>query len=123
MIKFKRLLKSFRYAFKGLFKVLREEQNLKVQFIAAFFVIIMATYFRVKTMEWAILLVVIAQVVMMEIINSAVERVSDVIKPRISNYVKEIKDIMAAAVMFASIIAVVVGVIIFYPYVRGLANL
>ncbi len=53
---------------------------------------------------------------MLEITNSAVERITDVLKPRINGYVKEIKDIMAAGVMMASIIAVVIGIFIFWPY-------
>jgi diacylglycerol kinase len=53
----------------------------------------------------------------MEVINSAVERVTDVLKPRISSYVKEIKDIMAAAVMLASFVSVLLGIIIFWPYI------
>ena len=119
MIKFKRLIKSFRYASKGLWKTLREEQNLQVQGSAALFVIIMAGFFRVSRLEWAILVLIIGLVVLMEILNSAVERVSDVLKPRINSYVKEIKDIMAAAVMLASIIAVIIGLIIFTPYIMG----
>ncbi len=120
MIRFGRLLKSFKYAFKGLFKVLREEQNLKVQFFLALIVVLLAWYFKVEAVEWILLLLVISFVVVMEIVNSAVERVSDVLRPRISNYVKEIKDIMAAAVMFASVVAIIVGLIIFYPYISQL---
>jgi len=59
---------------------------------------------------------VIGLVILMEIINSAIERITDVLKPRLDNYVKEIKDIMAAAVMLASVIAIIVGLIIFIPY-------
>ena len=58
----------------------------------------------------------IGLVILMEIVNSAVERVTDVLKPRINGYVKEIKDIMAAAVMLASLVALIIGVIIFWPY-------
>jgi diacylglycerol kinase len=52
----------------------------------------------------------------MEILNSAVERVADALKPRIDNYVKEIKDIMAAGVMLASIMSIIAGIFIFLPY-------
>ena len=51
----------------------------------------------------------------MEIANSAVERVTDVLKPRIDGYVKDIKDIMAAAVMLSSLAAVIIGLIILGP--------
>jgi len=116
MIKIGRLFKSFTYAFQGLFRVLREEQNLKLQLIAAVLVIALGVYFGISHIEWALLLLAIFLVILMEIINSAIERVSDVLKPRIHSYVKEIKDIMAAAVMMASLLAIIMGVIIFYPH-------
>lgn len=55
-------------------------------------------------------------VFLMEISNSAVERITDLFKPRINTYVKEIKDIMAAAVMLSSFGAVLVGLLVFGPY-------
>ncbi|MFA4833264.1 MAG: diacylglycerol kinase family protein [Patescibacteria group bacterium] len=116
MIKIKRLYKSFTYAFRGLFKTLREEQNLQIQSVAGLVVIIFGWYFKIENWEWLILIFVIGLVILMELINSAVERITDVLKPRLDNYVKEIKDIMAAAVMLASAIAVIVGLIIFLPY-------
>jgi diacylglycerol kinase len=119
MIKVGRLIKSFTYAFHGLYRVLREEQNLKLQMVAGIAVIILGIYFGINNIEWALLLLVIFLVILMEIVNSAIERVSDVLKPRIHAYVKEIKDIMAAAVMMASILAVIMGILIFYPYLSG----
>jgi len=116
MIKVKRLVKSFVYAFRGLGKTFKEEQNLQVQTIIAIFVIILAGIFQVNIIEWSLLIIVISLVILTEIINSAVERITDVLKPRINSYVKEIKDIMAAAVMMASITATVVGIIILGPY-------
>lgn len=116
MIRVKRLLKSFKYAIRGLLKTLFEEQNLQIQSIAGLVVIILGWYFKIENWEWLILILVIGLVILMELINSAVERITDVLKPRLDSYVKEIKDIMAAAVMLASIIAVIVGLIIFLPY-------
>ena len=116
MIKIKRLYKSFAYAFRGLGKTLREEQNLQIQSAAGLVVIILGWYFRIEVEKWLILILVIGLVILMELINSAVERITDVLKPRLDSYVKEIKDIMAAAVMLASVIAIIVGLIIFLPY-------
>ena len=116
MIKISRLYKSFIYAFRGLFKTLAEEQNLQIQSLAGLVVIVLGWCLEIKIWEWCILLLVIFIVILMEIINSAVERITDVLKPRLDTYVKEIKDIMAAAVMLASLVAVVIGLIIFIPY-------
>jgi len=117
MIRFKRLFKSFKYALRGFIKTLKEEQNLKVQSTAGILVLIMAWYFGVSRIEWVLLIFVIGLVILMEIANSAVERIADVLKPRINTYVKEIKDITAAAVLLSSIISVIVGLIIFWPYI------
>ncbi len=116
MIKIKRLFKSFKYAFRGLFKTFHEEQNLKIQSLVGLIIILLGLYFKISRLEWIILILVIGLVILMEIVNSSVERITDVLKPRINGYVKEIKDIMAAAVMLASIIAIIIGIIIFAPH-------
>lgn len=116
MIKIKRLFKSFKYAFRGLFKTLREEQNLQAQSALGLIAVLLGWYFKIQAWQWAVLALAIGLVILMEIINSAIERITDVLKPRIDNYVKEIKDIMAAAVMLASILAIIIGLIIFLPY-------
>jgi len=120
MISIKRLFKSFRYAIKGMMKTLREEQNLHIQSIAAIIVVVLGAYFNLTRIEWIALILVIGLVIIMEVVNSAIERVTDMLKPRLNTYVKEIKDIMAAAVMLASIIAVLVGLIVFMPYISNM---
>lgn len=117
MIRFKRLLKSFKYAFKGLRRTFREEQNLRVQTIAGSLALFLGWLFQISRFDWIMLIFVVSLVILMELANSAVERVTDVLKPRISTYVKEIKDIMAAVVMLASLVSVIVGILIFWPYI------
>ena len=117
MIKIRRLLKSFKYAAKGLLKVFHEEQNLKLQVTIGLLVIILAWALNVNRFEWCLLILVMALVILTEVINSAIERVTDVLKPRINGYVKEIKDIMATAVMLASLAAVIIGLVILGPHI------
>lgn len=117
MIRIKRLFKSFTYAFRGLFKILGEEQNLAIQSVAGAVVVFLGWFLGVSPVEWCLLIISILLVILMEVANSAVERVTDILKPRIHEYVKEIKDIMAAAVMLASISSVIIGIIIFTPYI------
>lgn len=119
MISIKRLVKSFHYALKGLVKTFQEEQNLKAQSAAGLLALLLAWQLKISRFEWTVLVLVIGLVILMEIVNSAVERVTDVLKPRINGYVKEIKDIMAAAVMLASLVALIVGLIIFWPHFFG----
>jgi len=123
MKRINRLIKSFVYAFRGLVKTFKEEQNLKIQSTIGLFAIILAWLWQIGRLEWALLILTISLVVLLEIINSAVERITDVLKPRINGYVKEIKDIMAAGVLLASITSLIVGLIIFWPYlVRSLGQ-
>ncbi len=119
MIRVKRLAKSFTYAFKGLQKVFKEEQNIRILFFIALVSATLAAYFRISRIEWCVLIISLTLPILMETVNSAVERVADVLKPRIDKYAKEVKDIMAAAVLFASIATLVVGAIIFLPYLLG----
>ena len=66
------------------------------------------------------LFLVIFAVLAVELINTILERVVDILKPRVHPYAQLIKDVMAAAVLIASIGAVVIGTIIFYPYIKDL---
>ena len=117
MFRIKRLFKSFRYALNGFIKTFREEQNLQIQSIMALAVLLSAWYFRLERLEWALLIFAIGLVMFAELVNSAVERVADVLKPRIDIYVKVIKDVTAAAVMLASFIAAIIGLIVFWPHI------
>jgi len=117
MIRIKRLLKSFKYAISGLVKIFKEEQNLRIQFFLGLLAMCFAYFFKIEKIEFLLIIFSVGLVILMETINSAVERIADILKPRINNYIKEIKDITAAAVMIASIISLIIGIIIFYPYV------
>jgi len=117
MIKFRRLFKSFRYAIKGFVKIFKEEQNLQIQSLAGVIALFLSWYYQITKNELIIVILLIGLVVLMEIINSAIERVTDILKPRINVFVMEIKDIMAAAVMLASLISIIIGLIIFVPYI------
>lgn len=116
MIRLTRLLKSFVYAGRGLFKIFREEQNFRLEIIAALLVGALAVLVGVSWLEAAILVLACGLVLVMEIVNSAVEAISDSLKPRLDNYVKRIKDIVAAGVLVAALVAVLVGGLIFSRY-------
>ncbi|PLX20662.1 diacylglycerol kinase [Candidatus Parcubacteria bacterium] len=120
MIRVKRLFKSFKYAISGLVRIFKEEQNLQIQGFIGVLALILSVYFKIDKIEFLLIVFSIGLVFLIETINSAVERVADVLRPRINNYVKEIKDITAAAVMLSSIISLIIGISIFWPYLLGL---
>jgi diacylglycerol kinase len=112
--------KSFSCAMRGLIHVLRNEKNFQNELAVAFVVIVAMIYFRVTRTETVALVLVIAGVLIMELLNTVVERVVDILKPRIHPYARLIKDLMAAIVLISAIFSVVIGLIIFLPYIFAL---
>ncbi|KPJ85800.1 hypothetical protein AMJ57_01660 [Parcubacteria bacterium SG8_24] len=120
LIDFRQLRKSFSYAFKGLTQVAREEQNFRIQLFVAGLVVVLMFAFGLGGTEKALLTLAIVLVLVLELTNSIFERMTDVLKPRLHQYVREIKDIMAGTVLVASFGALLIGVLIFWPYVARL---
>lgn len=116
MLSIKRLLQSFRYASRGILIAWRSEQSFRIQVIAAIIVLALIVWFKVQRAHAIVLLLLIIFVLTLEIINSILERFVDVFKPRIHPMVEEIKDLMAGAVLIASLGALIVGLLIFVPY-------
>lgn len=116
MIDLKRLGKSFRYAANGFWYVFKNEQNIRLHLIASFGVIALMIYFQIALWQVIILFLVITSVIVLELINTIFERMVDILRPRIHYYAEVIKDIMAATVLISSIGAVIIGILIFAPY-------
>ena len=105
---------------RGLRYVVNHEKNFQNQMAIALIVLIFMIYFSVTRAEAVVLLLVIAGVLVMELFNTVMERVVDILKPRIHPYARLIKDLMAASVLIASLLAIVIGILIFYPYISDL---
>ncbi|MDD4477369.1 MAG: diacylglycerol kinase family protein [Candidatus Paceibacterota bacterium] len=109
------LLESFSHAFKGLVYVFKSERNFRIQTLAALITACLAVYFSLKAWEIITLILLILLVMIMEIINTALEYFSDMMKPRLHHYVEVVKDMMAGGVLLSSIGSIAIGVIIFLP--------
>lgn len=120
MVKLDKLAKSFRYAARGIARVVREEQNFRVEMAIALVVVGLMFIFDLKAAERAIITLAIILVLVLELMNSIFERVVDLLKPRIHHYVEDIKDIMAGAVLVASVGSVLIGLLIFWPHLAVL---
>ncbi len=116
----RRLLNSFVDAARGLKHVFKSEQNFRIQALIGFLVLMAAAYFPLPTWEVIVLTLLVLLVLLVEILNTVFEYFSDLLKPRLHHYVGVIKDVMAGAVLLTSVVAVVVGTIIFYPYLEKL---
>ncbi|MFC1787856.1 diacylglycerol kinase family protein [Patescibacteria group bacterium] len=116
MIEWSRLQKSFKYAFQGVGLVFKHEQSFRIQVMVAIAVLLASVFLRISTFEFIIVVLLMGSVMILELINSIFERIVDTFKPRIHPAVRDIKDIMAATVLISSVVAAILGIIIFFPY-------
>lgn len=98
------------------------ELNIRIQLAAAFFVFIAAAIFGVSRLELVALIFAVALVIILELINTAMEYLLDLLKPRINRHVLLAKDVSAAAVAAASVASIFIGLIIFWPYFQNILN-
>ncbi|SHG26564.1 diacylglycerol kinase family protein [Flagellimonas flava] len=108
-------IKSVGFAFKGLFLLLRTEASIKIQFVIALLVTGAGFYFEISKTEWMLQLFAIGMVMGIEGMNTAIEKLSDYVQPEQDPKIGFIKDISAGAVMVVSLIASIVGLMIYLP--------
>jgi diacylglycerol kinase len=112
-----KVLQSISYAWSGVLYVIRHELNFRIQLFASMVVFVSAWLFNIRRSEIIVLSLLVLLVLILELLNSAVEKIIDVVKPRRDLHAEQVKDIMAAAVLVASLGAGSIGVVIFWPYV------
>lgn len=108
--------KRFACAWAGMMAAVKEEAHMRIHIALAVVAVIAAAIFRISRMEWLILLLTIGSVIALELINTAIERVVDLVTADFHPLAKAAKDIAAGAVLVAAIVAVIVGITIFLPY-------
>lgn len=108
---------SFVSATKGIFYVCRSERNFRIQLIFSGLILCLAIIFRINFFEWILIMISILAVLIMEICNTAVEKLIDLLKPRLHSYVKDVKNMMAGAVLLTSLLSVIIGLYVFIPYI------
>ena len=119
----KSIIKSFIYAFEGIFYALRDNQNLRIHFIVAIIVILTGVFFKVNRFEMGIIGTMILLVIMAEMINTAIEEIVNLIVNEHRKEAKIAKDVAAGMVLVAVVGSVIAGILIFTPYVVKLFGL
>lgn len=114
----KKFIKSFGHAIDGVVFLLTNEQNARVHTIITILVGIGAYVFQVTRIEAAVLFMAVILVFAIEIINTAIENVFDLLHPENHEIIKGVKDAMAGAVLISAVIAFVVAVLIFLPHIK-----
>ena len=110
--------KSFKPAFNGLW-LMMNDHNAWIHIPAAVLVLGLAYYFEVNKSEWLWLLMAIFTVWILETVNTAIEKLVDLVQPDFHPMAGRVKDIAAGAVLLATIFAIIIGIIIFYPYLHA----
>ncbi len=105
-------MKSFRYAANGLRLLVEQEHNARIHAVVTIMVLALGVVLDFDSTEWVAVLIVISVVLITETLNTAIERLCDLFFPEYNQAVKEIKDLAAGAVLIASAVAVIVGLIV-----------
>ncbi len=111
-----RLINSFSYALQGLREAFFSERNLQIHFFFSVIVIFCGFLFHITKVEWLIVLLLFGGMFAIEMLNTAIEKVVDLVTDEYHPLAKKAKDIAAGAVLIYAIISILVGLIIFLPY-------
>jgi len=111
-------MKSFIYAIEGIFHAVKHERNMKIHLILLGVACFMGFYYQVSHMEWIIQLLLFAMVIGSELINTSIERITDGQYQGYDPNAKVIKDVAAGAVFFISVVALIIGFIIYLPKIE-----
>lgn len=113
--KLKKVAKSFSYAIQGIIHAVKHERNLKIHLGVAVLVILLGLWLSLSKTEWLFVFMAIAGMVSLELVNTAVERVVNLVTREHHPLAKQAKDTAAGAVLIYAILSVIIGLIIFIP--------
>ena len=116
----KRFVRSVSFAGKGLAKAWRDEANFRIEVVVAIVVIVVSYLLGMSELGLAIIILTCALVLGLELINTMIELVSDVLKPRLDQSVRIIKDLVAAAVAISALGAIGVAICLLWPLIARL---
>ncbi|MEG0995156.1 MAG: diacylglycerol kinase family protein [Bacilli bacterium] len=117
---FKRFMESFKYSFEGLKNAYLNEQSMMIHCIITVFVVGLGFILKINNIEWLIVLIMVGLVMAMELMNTAIEAVVDMVMPDIHPLAKIAKDSASAAVGVLSLVAFIIGCIVFLPNIISL---
>ena len=111
------LQRSFANAARGIVWIFRNERNFQIEFLALLANIFLIFYFQVSTAEAAIIILVCFTVLSLELLNTCIEKICDVVQPEFDIRIKIIKDVAAGSVFLMAIAAIIIGLLIYPKYV------
>ena len=109
------LLRSFYFAFAGLGFLFRTQRNARIHVVVGAIACGLGWWLRINRVEWAIIVLTMASVLILEGLNTAIEAAVDLASPTVHPLAKVAKDVAAGMVLVAAIAAVIIGLLIFAP--------
>jgi len=119
---FKKLIRSFGYALKGIGYATTTQLNFRVHLVATLVTITLGIGLHISINEWVWIILCITLVLAAEMFNTAIEFLTDLVSPGYHPKAGHVKDVAAGAVLLCAIFAIVVGVIIFGPKILSLLH-
>ena len=115
-----KLIKSFAYAWAGIRSCFQSEKNFRIHSALSIIVLVFSIVFKISTIEWMAVCFCIAFVIIMEMLNTAIEKLCNVVHKEMHPGIKRVKDMAAGAVLVAAFFSLITGIVIFMPKIISL---
>lgn len=113
----KRFYKSFKFAWNGIFQTFKSERNFQIHVYISSLIIILGFYLKFTMFDWVVILFLIGGMLALELMNTAIEHVVDLITEDYNPIAKAAKDAAAGAVLVYAILSVIIGVILLLRHI------
>lgn len=117
-----RFLRALHCALEGIAYGIRTQRHVRFHLLAALTAVSVGLFFRISKAEWLVLLLIISFVIAAELFNTALEALVDLVSPEYHPLAKTVKDTAAGAVLVAALAALVIGIMLFGPYLLCLVR-
>lgn len=108
--------KSFTHAARGVLTAVCSERNLRFHLCAAFYVYLFSFFYNFSLLQYALITILVGGVLALELVNTALERLTDLAQPRFSAQAGLVKDLAAGAVLIFSVAAAVCGILLYWNH-------
>ena len=109
------LIKSFGFAFEGLKTAISQGRNFRIQIFIGTAAIALGFILKLSYSEWLHLILIITIILILELVNTSIEAIVDIVSPEFQEKAKIAKDVAAATVLLASVGSIIIGAMLFLP--------